>query len=65
MPPLPEIVEIAHRNAIPVIVDAAGQMPPAGNLRRFISKAPTSSPSPAARLSVVRRPPASLPVAAS
>ncbi len=33
--PLPEVVEIAHAAGVPVIVDAAGQVPPASNLRRF------------------------------
>lgn len=33
--PLEEVVRIAHAAGIPVIVDAAAQLPPAGNLRRF------------------------------
>ena len=37
-PPLGEIVQMAHRRSIPVIVDAAAQLPPAGNLKRFISE---------------------------
>jgi D-glucosaminate-6-phosphate ammonia-lyase len=35
---LPEVVEIAHAKAIPVIVDGAGTMPPHSNLRRFIKE---------------------------
>ncbi|MBS7788457.1 hypothetical protein KTR66_00545 [Roseococcus sp. SDR] len=37
-PPLPEIVAVARAAGIPVIVDAAAQLPPAGNLRRFIAE---------------------------
>jgi L-seryl-tRNA(Ser) seleniumtransferase len=37
-PPLPEVVRVAHHAGVPVIVDAAGQLPPAGNLRRFLSE---------------------------
>lgn len=37
-PPLSEIVAVARRHKLPVIVDAAGQMPPAANLRRFIDE---------------------------
>jgi L-seryl-tRNA(Ser) seleniumtransferase len=33
--PLPEVVEIAHRKGVPVIVDAAAQLPPRQNLWRF------------------------------
>lgn len=35
---LPEIVELAHRHDLPVIVDAAAALPPASNLRRFIAE---------------------------
>jgi len=35
-PPLPEVVDIAHENNIPVIVDAAAEVPPVSNLSRFI-----------------------------
>jgi L-seryl-tRNA(Ser) seleniumtransferase len=38
LPPLPEVVAVAHRAGVPVIVDAAGQLPPAGNLRRFVAE---------------------------
>jgi D-glucosaminate-6-phosphate ammonia-lyase len=37
-PGLAEIVTIAHRHKLPVIVDAAGQLPPAENLKRFIAE---------------------------
>jgi len=35
-PPLSEVSEAAHRKDVPVLVDAAAQLPPADNLRRFI-----------------------------
>lgn len=35
-PPLDEVVAVAHRHALPVVVDAAAQLPPVANLRRFI-----------------------------
>jgi L-seryl-tRNA(Ser) seleniumtransferase len=38
LPPLREVVEVAHRAGVPVIVDAAGQLPPAANLKRFIAE---------------------------
>jgi len=34
--PLSEYVEIAHRHSLPVLVDAAAEMPPAFNLNAFI-----------------------------
>ncbi|MCZ2148525.1 MAG: aminotransferase class V-fold PLP-dependent enzyme [Bryobacterales bacterium] len=37
-PPLPEVTRVAHASGIPVIVDAAGQLPPAGNLKRFLAE---------------------------
>lgn len=37
-PPLPEVVEIAHNHDVPVIVDAAAELPPTGNLRTFIEQ---------------------------
>lgn len=36
--PLPEMVAIAHRHGLPVIVDAAAALPPADNLLRFIAE---------------------------
>lgn len=36
--PLDVVAEIAHRRHIPVIVDAAAELPPAGNLRQFIAE---------------------------
>lgn len=37
-PPLPELVRIAHARGVPVLVDAAAQLPPAENLRRFVAQ---------------------------
>jgi L-seryl-tRNA(Ser) seleniumtransferase len=36
-PPLAEVVKIAHSRGVPVLVDAAAQLPPADNLRRFVA----------------------------
>jgi L-seryl-tRNA(Ser) seleniumtransferase len=36
--PLPEVCEIAHGHGIPVIVDAAAELPPRANLRRFFAE---------------------------
>ena len=35
-PPLEEVVRVAHAAGLPVLVDAAAQLPPATNLRRFL-----------------------------
>ena len=35
-PALEQVVEVAHAAGVPVLVDAAAQLPPAANLRRFI-----------------------------
>jgi D-glucosaminate-6-phosphate ammonia-lyase len=35
-PPLAEVVTVAHAAGVPVLVDAAAQLPPVDNLRRFI-----------------------------
>src|SRR3954447_11118222 len=35
--PLEGVVEIAHRHGLPVIMDAAGGVPPVENLRRFVA----------------------------
>jgi L-seryl-tRNA(Ser) seleniumtransferase len=35
-PPLPDVVRVARERHIPVLVDAAAQLPPAENLKRFI-----------------------------
>jgi L-seryl-tRNA(Ser) seleniumtransferase len=35
---LPVVAEIAHAKGVPVIVDAAAELPPRSNLRRFISE---------------------------
>lgn len=37
-PPLHELTAVAHEHGIPVLVDAAGQLPPRENLRRFIEQ---------------------------
>ncbi|MEE3213910.1 MAG: aminotransferase class V-fold PLP-dependent enzyme, partial [Pseudomonadota bacterium] len=37
-PSLQEVVGVAHERGVPVIVDAAGQLPPTSNLRRFIAE---------------------------
>jgi L-seryl-tRNA(Ser) seleniumtransferase len=37
-PGLPEVVSIAHSRGVPVLVDAAGQLPPAENLKRFVAE---------------------------
>lgn len=36
-PPLAEVVAVAHAKGVPVIVDAAAQLPPQSNLQRFIA----------------------------
>ncbi len=36
--PLPVVAEIAHAKGVPVIVDAAAELPPRANLRRFIEE---------------------------
>jgi L-seryl-tRNA(Ser) seleniumtransferase len=38
LPPLREVAAAAHLKGVPVVVDAAGQLPPASNLRRFIEE---------------------------
>ena len=35
-PSLEEVIAVAHRHGLPVLVDGAGQLPPASNLRKFI-----------------------------
>lgn len=37
-PPLHLVAEVAARHRLPVIVDAAAQLPPASNLRRFVAE---------------------------
>jgi L-seryl-tRNA(Ser) seleniumtransferase len=37
-PPLAEVVRVAHAAGVPVIVDAAAQLPPQANLKRFIAE---------------------------
>ena len=36
-PPLSAVVEVTRKHGVPVLVDAAAQLPPAENLRRFIA----------------------------
>ena len=36
-PPLAAVVEVAHEAGVPVLVDAAAQLPPVDNLRKFIA----------------------------
>ena len=38
LPPLREVVAVAHERGVPVVVDAAGQLPPASNLTRFVAE---------------------------
>jgi D-glucosaminate-6-phosphate ammonia-lyase len=35
-PPLAEVVEVAHARSLPVLVDAAGELPPRSNLRHIV-----------------------------
>ena len=37
-PPLPVVAGIARRHGLPLLVDAAAELPPSGNLRRFIDE---------------------------
>jgi L-seryl-tRNA(Ser) seleniumtransferase len=37
-PPLPEVARAAHARGVPVLVDAAAQLPPRENLRRFLAE---------------------------
>ena len=37
LPPLPDVAAVAHEHGIPLVVDAAAQLPPADNLRRFLA----------------------------
>ena len=54
-----DVAAVAREHGIPLLVDAAAQLPPADNLRRFLTRALTSSRSAAARRSADRRPRAS------
>jgi D-glucosaminate-6-phosphate ammonia-lyase len=38
LPPLPEVARVAHEHNLPVLVDAAAQLPPRSNLRRFLDE---------------------------
>ena len=35
-PALDDVVEVAHRRGVPVLVDAAAELPPVSNLKRFV-----------------------------
>jgi len=37
LPHLPTVLEVMHRHGLPVIVDAAAQLPPRENLRRYVA----------------------------
>ncbi len=37
-PALPDVTGVAHKHGVPVIVDAAGQLPPVSNLKRFVAE---------------------------
>lgn len=37
-PPLPEVAAVARSRGVPVLVDAAGRLPPKANLRRFLEE---------------------------
>jgi len=37
LPPLASVTEVARRRGVPVLVDAAAQLPPAANLRAFLA----------------------------
>ena len=38
LPPLPDVAAVAREHGIPLLVDAAAQLPPADNLRRFLAQ---------------------------
>lgn len=38
LPALPEVAAVARTHHLPLLVDAAAQLPPAGNLRRFLAE---------------------------
>jgi len=38
LPPLPEVAAVAREHGVPLLVDAAAQLPPADNLRRFVAQ---------------------------
>ena len=60
-PRLDEVAAACREHRVPLIVDAAAQLPPASNLRRFVAAARTWSPSAAARACAVRKARASWP----
>ena len=38
LPALPEVAAVAHDHGLPLLVDAAAQLPPAANLQRFVQQ---------------------------
>ena len=38
LPPLPDVAAVAREHGIPLLVDAAGQLPPVDNLQRFLEQ---------------------------
>ncbi len=38
LPPLPDVAAVAREHRLPLLVDAAAQLPPADNLRRFLAE---------------------------
>jgi L-seryl-tRNA(Ser) seleniumtransferase len=38
LPPLPEVARVGREHGLPVLVDAAAQLPPCANLRRFLDE---------------------------
>jgi len=38
LPPLPEVTRVAREHGLPILVDAAAQLPPSANLRRFLDE---------------------------
>ncbi len=55
-PPLAEVTALARERGLPVLVDAAGELPPRANLRVILEAGPISSCSAAGKDSVDHRP---------
>ena len=65
LPPLADVAAVAREHGIPLLVDAAAQLPPPTIFAASSNRAPISSRSAAARRSAVRRPPGSCAAARS
>lgn len=65
LPTLPEVVRVAHAAGVPVLVDAAAQLPPAENLRRFIAEGADLVAFSGGNAIRARRPPASFAASAT